>query len=153
MQENIREMLRSFQILCKLKTDIRYIMSYLGRADFLRFCPCLYYNVASRHIKLSLYKPLYFITEYLLFSVFLMVMRYFSLKSCFMNLSTSLHVPFELFLMLSEFVPLHKEVLNSMITVPFGLYRFHFLLLLSCLDSSIPDISLQNSLVVSVIPD
>ena len=124
MQENITEMLRSFQILCKLKTDIRYIMSYLGRADFLRFCPCLYYNVASRHIKLSLYKPLYFITEYLLFSVFLMVMRY-----------------------------LHKEVLNSMITVPFGLYRFHSLLLLSCLDSSIPDISLQNSLVVSVIPD
>ena len=35
MQENIREMLRSFQILCKLKTDIRYIMSYLGRATVL----------------------------------------------------------------------------------------------------------------------
>jgi len=131
MQENIREMLRSFQILCKLKTDIRYIMSYLGRADFLRFCPCLYYNVASRHIKLSLYKPLYFITEYFLLSFFLMVMRHFSLKLCLMNHPTSLHVLFELFLMLSEFAPLHKEVLNSMITVPFGLYMFHFLLLLS----------------------
>jgi len=82
-----------------------------------------------------------------------MVMRLFLFKSCLMNHPTSPHVLFELFLMLSEFVPLHKEVLNSMITVPFGLYRFHFLLLLSCLDSSIPDISLQNSLVVSVIPD
>ncbi len=82
-----------------------------------------------------------------------MVMKLFLLKSCLMNLSTSLHVLFELILMLSEFVPLHKEILNSMITVPFGLYMFHFLLLLSCLDSSIPDISLQNSLVVSVISD
>ena len=59
------------------------------------------------------------------------VMRHFSLKSYLMNHPTSLHVLFELFLMLSEFAPLHKEVLNSMITVPFGLYRFHFLLLLS----------------------
>ena len=63
-----------------------------------------------------------------------MVMRLFLFKSCLMNHPTSPHVLFELFLMLSEFVPLHKEVLNSMITVPFGLYRFHFLLLLSCLD-------------------
>ena len=23
----------------------------LGRADFLRFCPCLYYNAVSRHVK------------------------------------------------------------------------------------------------------
>lgn len=153
MQENIREMLRSFQILCKLKTDIRYIMSYLGQSRFFEVLPLLVLMQLpdiSSFLFISLYT---FITEYLLFSVFLMVMRYFSLKPCFMNLSTSLHVPFELFLMLSEFVPLHKEVLNSMITVPFGLYRFHSLLLLSCLDSSIPDISMQNSLVVSVIPD
>ena len=76
-------------------------------------------------------KPYYFITEYFLLSFFLMVMRHFSLKLCLMNHPTSLHVLFELFLMLSEFAPLHKEVLNSMITVPFGLYMFHFLLLLS----------------------
>ena len=23
----------------------------LGRADFLRFCPCLYYNAISRHVQ------------------------------------------------------------------------------------------------------
>ena len=41
MQENIREMLRSFQILCKLKTDIRYVMSYLGQNRFFEVLPLL----------------------------------------------------------------------------------------------------------------
>ena len=36
---------------------------------------------------------------------------------------------------------------------PFGLYTFHSLLLLYCIDSSTLDISLQNSLIVSVISD
>ena len=25
----------------------------LGRTNFLRFCPCLYYNAVSRHVKQS----------------------------------------------------------------------------------------------------
>lgn len=43
---------RPFQVLCKFKKLIQD-MSFvtLGRADFLRFCPCLYYNAVSRHVK------------------------------------------------------------------------------------------------------
>lgn len=44
--------MRPFQVLCKFKKLIQD-MSFvtLGRADFLRFCPCLYYNAVSRHVK------------------------------------------------------------------------------------------------------
>ena len=49
---DIYEMLRPFQVLCKLKkTDIRCVVSYSGQSRFLRFCPCLYYNAVSGHVK------------------------------------------------------------------------------------------------------
>ena len=48
------EFVNRSQVLCKLKkTDIRYVISYFGQSRFLRFCPCLYYNAVSGHVKQS----------------------------------------------------------------------------------------------------
>ena len=48
----VERLARPFQVLCKFKKLIQD-MSFvtLGRADFLMFCPCLYYNAVSRHVK------------------------------------------------------------------------------------------------------
>ena len=109
-----------FIVLLKYSPLVQILLYLLS---FQNICPNYFLTKKSLRRDIFSSKPYYFITEYFLLSFFLMVMRLFLFKSCLMNHPTSPHVLFELFLMLSEFVPLHKEVLKFNDNRPFWIIQ------------------------------